>query len=214
MGEEGRDMSIEEPISVVRHADASAPAWSGEPRRSPRTLTVFRTVKVQVGDTEGLARLQNISDEGMKLTLKLPISPDDVVTIFLSDADRLEGRVVWTDGNSCGLQLTEPVDSAALLSDLAASARDGSTRAVRMKADAAAVAYSEGGVHRVRLEDISQRGMKVRHTAKFDEGLAIKVRLLTGLELRGIVRWSQEDVAGIELLELISVEQLGSSRDL
>lgn len=192
--------------------DISAP--ESLTRRSKRTRTVLKTVKVQIAGDEGLARLQNISDDGMKLALKLSICIGDVVTVFLSDVDRVEGRVVWTEGEHCGLQIAETIDSSALLIALAERLRDGSSRPVRMATATAAVAYSDTGIHAVQVKDISQRGLKLQHHANFAEGLSLKVQLATGLELRGIVRWSNHDLAGIELLEPVSVEQLGSSNSL
>lgn len=62
------------------------------------------------------------------------------------------------------------------------------------------------------MKDISQRGIKIQHCANFVEGRSIKVRLITGLELSGTVRWSHKGVAGIRLLAPVSVERLGSSK--
>lgn len=183
-------------------------------RASKRTLTVLRTVKVQRSHEEGLATLQNISDDGMKLAMQLSVRVGDAVNIFLSDMDRLQGTVVWTDGTHCGLQLVEPIDSNALLADLVERTREGLVRPVRMATTVAGIAYSEGTVHSIQVRDISQRGIKIQHCASFVEGRPIKVRLITGLELSGTVRWSHDGVAGIRLLVPISVEQLGSSKRL
>lgn len=183
-------------------------------RRSPRTHTVLKTVKVKVSDEEGLAKLQNISDDGLKLCLNLSIHLGDLVTVFLSDSDRVEGKVVWTHGDCCGLQLTDTINSAALLADLATRLRDGSSRAVRISTDTAGVAYSDSGIHPVQVRDISQRGAKIRHDRRFAKGSRLTVRLITGLELRGVVRWAREDLAGIELLEPLSLEHFGFLRNV
>lgn len=196
------------------NAELSVPMPTLEHRGGKRTLTVLKTVKVQLPGEEGLAKMQNISDDGMKLSLKLSVCLGDIVTVFLSDVDRLEGKVIWTNGESCGLQFTDTVDSSALLTDLAERSRDGSSRPVRMAADAAAVAYCAGSPHPVRVKNISQRGLKIEHRGSFSEGLPLKVMLGTGIELRGVVRWSHGNVAGIELLQPVGVEELGRAQNL
>lgn len=123
------------------------PGYPSEARASKRTLTVLRTVKVQRSQEEGLATLQNISDDGMKLALHLSVRVGDALVIFLSDTDQLLGTVVWTDGTHCGLQLAEPIDSDGLLADLVARAKNGLVRPVRMATMVAGIAYSEGAVH-------------------------------------------------------------------
>jgi hypothetical protein len=199
-------------VPVSTNTIHDEPGHPKDARASKRTLTVLRTVKVQRSQEEGLATLQNISDDGMKLALQLSVRVGDAIVIFLSDVDRLQGTVVWTDGAHCGLQLVEPIDSNALLADLVERTRDGLVRPVRMATTVAGIAYSEGAVHPIQVRDISQRGIKIEHCASFVAGRPIKVRLITGLELSGTVRWSREGVAGIRLLAPIGVEQLGSSK--
>ena len=64
------------------------------------------------------------------------------------------------------------------------------------------------------LRDVSQSGLKLAHDGRFTAGLPVKVRLSPELERRGVVRWSQTGLAGVVLTEGLSVEELGSMRDL
>lgn len=122
--------------------------------------------------------------------------------------------MIWTDGEQCGLHLVDPVDSTALLANLAERTRLGESRAVRMATNSEAVAYSDDGVRPVTIKDVSQRGMKIQHDGGFVVGLPIKVRLTTGLEMNGVIRWLDGDFAGLELLKPVGVDKLGCATDL
>jgi len=183
-------------------------------RKADRTRAVLRVVKVQLLEDEGLAHLQNISDGGMMLRLKLPIYRGDIVTVSLADDKSVAAKVVWTKGERCGVEFTHAIDSAALLVEMAEGTRNGSLRAVRLPTDVSGVAYSEGGIHLIRVKDVSQHGMKVQHQSGFVEGVAIKIALASGLERRGVVRWSKGGVAGIQFLESVSLDELGSLKRL
>lgn len=183
-------------------------------RATDRVRTVLRVVKVQSSGDEGLARLRNISDGGMMLRLQLPVCLGDTVTVHLEDGRSLVSKVVWTEGQNCGVRFEDAVDCAGLLNEMARSARAGVSRPVRMSADADAVAYTPGGIYPIRVKDISQRGMKVQHRCAFKEGLPVKILLGPGLEWRGVVRWASGDLAGIQLSEPMSLDNLGSSNHL
>jgi hypothetical protein len=62
----------------------------------------------------------------------------------------------------------------------------------------------------VRLRDISQRGAKVVHDGRFFAGLAVKIQINPEIERRGIVRWSRDGIAGVQLMVPLSVDDLGS----
>ena len=185
---------------------------SADRRESERVLTVYRIARIRTDQDEGLARIQNISDDGMKLQVHLPVHLGDSITIQMSDETILKGRVIWSAGDDCGVRLDQSVDGAALLKELASRVRP--RKAMRLPVDKTAVATSEKGSGTVHIRDVSQRGMKVEHDGSLDEGLEVKVRLATGLERRGVVRWSRDGIAGILLLEPFTAQELGSVNKL
>lgn len=188
------------------------PVEAADRRASGRILTVFRIARVRTEEDEGLARIQNISDDGMKLQVHLHVQLGDSISIQVSDETTVKGRVIWYDGSDCGVRLDKCVDGAGLLKDLASRAEP--RKAMRLPVDKAALATSEKGAGAVYIRDVSQRGMKVEHDGSLDEGLQVKVRLTTGLERRGVVRWSRDGIAGILLLEPFTTEELGSVNSL
>ena len=169
-----------------------APPAPRKRRRSPRFRTVFRVARVSARDDQGLARIQNISDEGLMITTSMELSPGDAIQIDLSDDCSLTGLVVWYDRNRCGVRLLRPVNSPALLRQLYEERSVGHGRPLRL-------------AHRKPVVVVSHKG-------NFNPGLAVKVLLAPGMERSGVVRWSKDGVAGIALTEILSVEELGSMR--
>lgn len=183
-------------------------------RNGVRLRTVYRVARAYAREDEGLARVVNISDHGMMLSLKLDVMIGDAVTIDLSEACSLTGTVVWRHLDQCGLKLTAPIDSVALLSRLKAEQRAPGARQLRLKLDKKVVITTELGMQIVRLRDISQRGAKIVHDGRLRAGMAINVRITPTITCHGIVRWSLDGLAGMEFEETLSVIDLGSVKAL
>ena len=183
-------------------------------RAAPRVQTIMRVGRAISENDHGLARVRNISDDGVRLRLQIPVMLDDALTLELAEGVSLSGRVVWTDGDDCGLKFDRSIDCAALLADLAESAKQGTSRSLRLPVSISAVTRGENGIRLTQVSDISQRGMKLRNDGTFTEGLHVKVTLPSGLERRGVVRWSKDNFAGVMLTEPFSAEDLGSTRSL
>lgn len=186
----------------------------GDKRAQPRQRSVFRVARVSAAGEEGFARVLNISDEGLMLAIQLRISPGADLQIDLSEVIRLSGKVVWHDGKNCGVQLSYPIDSAATLVRLFADSVRGGDRPLRLHCSTEAIAKGEFGTRSVQIENISLRGLKIRHDGSFQEGLRVKLLLGAIDEREGIVRWSQAGQAGISLLTPFSLRDLGSTDKL
>lgn len=184
--------------------------YDGNRREGYRVRTVYRVVRVETDSEQGLARVRNISDGGMKLSHHLPLMLGDTVRVALTDEVEIEGKVVWTNGNDCGVQFPERIDSIAVLRDTAERMRSASARAPRIQTEILAIASSEGALQAVAIQDVSLRGMKIAHNGSFRSGLPVKVCLSSGVERRGIVRWANDRLAGLELTEPFGVEDLGA----
>ncbi|QZH75356.1 MAG: PilZ domain-containing protein [Erythrobacter sp.] len=184
-------------------------------RRSEiRIQTVLRVGRVIAEGDEGLVRVRNLSNQGARLQLQIPVEIGDLLTLELSDDAMMSGRVVWSTEGNCGLVFDKEIDCADLLGRLASQSKSGACRAVRLPISLPAVIRSEQGLRRTVVEDISQRGMKLRHDDRFVEGLRVSVTLPSGLERCGVVRWTKNDVAGVMLLDPFSPQELGSAKKL
>ncbi|MBZ9649240.1 PilZ domain-containing protein [Sphingobium sp. 3R8] len=193
-------------------ASAEAPPVPAERRRSPRLRTVYRVARVVARGDQGLARIQNISDEGLMFTTSMELCPGDAVQIDLSDECRLTGLVAWYNEGRCGVRLLRHIDSPAVLRQLYEERHSGRGRPLRLTHSKRVVVMSEQGHGAADLRDISQAGLNISHKGNFNPGLAVKVLLAPGMERRGVVRWSKDGLAGIALTEILSVEELGSMR--
>ncbi|RYD74103.1 MAG: PilZ domain-containing protein, partial [Verrucomicrobiaceae bacterium] len=103
-------------------------------RGAQRELTVYRVVKVDRDGEESLARCRNISDTGMKLDLRLPVVLNDELQIELAPGTVLSARVVWTNGEQCGVAFDQSVDCRTVLEDSSSELRSGRGRQPRVNA--------------------------------------------------------------------------------
>src|SRR3546814_1678492 len=103
---------------MKRRLDSSSA--SSERQAEDRYLTVHRVAKVVRQDDKGLWRVRNMSNRGMLFEVDVPVSPNERLTIILSDAIRLTGRVMWSGDGRCGIVFDEPVHIGELLRALVA----------------------------------------------------------------------------------------------
>lgn len=210
-------------LTNPRQSDAVLGALevAADDRRADRRIrTVYRLVKVEHGDDEGLARCRNLSNGGVKLDLAMPLDLNDRVTISFSAEVAIAGRVIWQSGNSCGVAFEEPIDSGELLrrdmianSQVVADERP-RNRSPRLKTNLPAKVAYHGATRDAVVTDVSVRGMKIANEGNFHPGLNVRVILADGREKEGVVRWSRDNVAGIMLLDPFGVEELGSVQRL
>jgi hypothetical protein len=182
-----------------------------ERRADYRFRTIYRVAKVATGCDLGLWRVRNISDGGMMLATSVQVVPGERLSIVLSDTSAIEGKVSWCEGGQCGIAFDQPIDSAALLASLAVEQRAPDYRAPRLPVNSPALVYSETGIQSVRISDLSQQGVGLTHNGSFHAGMKVKILLENGLERRAIVSWSDEEHAGLALVEPFSCEDLEST---
>ncbi len=200
--------------SVLTRGFEYRPAPVDDRRGASRTRTVYRVARVRARDDEGLARIRNISDGGMRLTIGIPVVAGDGIEVAMSDTLAFNGRVAWAENGECGVQFAEWVDSVEALRVTVDRTRKNLHRPPRLAAAVPAVVRTERGLRVTHLYDISQRGVKISHDGSLTPGLPVKVTIGPGLERQGYVRWSHESLAGLILTEPFTVEELGSIRGL
>lgn len=193
----------------VLHELEPMPVPMIEQRRELRTRMVYRLVRVVIDGDEGLARCRNISDNGMKLELTMPVWTDAALTVAFSPSCIVVGRVVWAQGFECGLVFDEPIDASAMLRDSAAETEAERLQGLRLTSQVPARVCFDGAAHDTMSSELTPYGMKVRHNGAFRAGLRVTV-MLGGRERPGVVRWTRGDFADVVLLEPFSVSELGS----
>lgn len=194
-------------------APASAPPLidkrsAAERRAAKRTRTVFRIAKVVRDAAVGLWRVRNISDLGMMLRTHVPVKKGERLTIALSESVELDGKVVWTDGEACGVAFDQPIDSAEILRFLVNEQHERGHRAFRLNVDVRAAAYCERGLHAIRITDVTHHGIGFSHDGCLKAGMKTLVMFENGMERRGVVRWSHDGRAGLQLAEPFTCAEL------
>lgn len=178
--------------------------------RDVRLSTVNRVARLQIAGETGLARVHTLHNGGVELSSILDLQIGQVTRIDFSETVSANATVVARFGNRCALKFERPVNCAELLRQLVAEARTSRARPLRLATSVAARGQSEAGVHRLELDDISQRGMKVRHDGSFRPGLRVSIQLPNGRECEGVVRWSTTSSAGLQLVDILTADELGA----
>lgn len=187
-------------------------ALSADRRSDPRFLIVCRLVKVEHAGVEGLGRCRNISDGGARLELHMELHLGEHVSIAFSPVDIVSGSIVWVAGNDYGVAFDAPIDCLEVLAD--ASRDPVPPRAPRLTTNLPAkIAYPSRARPTV-VSDLSVRGTKIASTQEFHPGLHVRVILSGGREIKGVVRWTRDNIAGVMLIEPSSIEELGSVKRL
>jgi hypothetical protein len=180
-----------------------------------RLATVNRIARLIVGGQTGLARLHRLSNAGVELSSIMILQIGQIVQVDLSETISKRATVIASDGDRHTLLFQHQIDCAALLRELVAEARSARARPLRLTTPATSVVgRSMNGFHQLELGNISQGGMMVRHDGSFQEGLRVWVQLPNRRECRGVVRWAKGDFAGLELIDILSVNELGALSEL
>lgn len=192
--------------------DLSRPdLWGGSVPWNLQLATVNRVARLTVGCETGLARVHRISDVGLEISSIMTLQFGQVALLDLSETVSANATVFGRDGKRYCLGFQQRVDCAALLRELVAEARTSRARPLRLTTPSMrANGTSANGIHQLEVLDISQRGMKVRHDGSLQAGLRVCIQLPNGRECRGIVQWVKDGRAGLQLLDLLSADELGS----
>lgn len=176
-----------------------APARLGR-RGDDRTNTAGRLVRVGHDQDEGLARCHNISDGGMAISAGIPLDLNDRVAVAISLVE-LSGRVVWVNGRNYGIAFDQPIDSARILRDSPGGRTVEAQRSPRPLTGLRAAMSYRAGKCPVVVDATSLREKMVTNDGNFHPGLRVRVILENGFEEDGILHWTQDNVAGVMLLE-------------
>jgi hypothetical protein len=118
-------------------------------RRWPRFPTIRRLAVISDGRMQGLARVNNISDGGVGLTVAGKFPNKASLSIRLADDIVLTGRVAWSRGKDCGVVLDEKIDCRLILSVATRSNRRTEGRGLTLHVDAPSRSSSTTSAFRV-----------------------------------------------------------------
>lgn len=185
------------------------PGQFEERRSDRRTTTVYRPVLIETDEIAGFCLLRNISAEGMMGRFHTKFAPDTAVSVQFNPCLSASGKVSWSGDGMIGIRFASPIDVPQILLGLSTSPLKGKVnRAPRLQMQATIQIVLDGRTVPVEVQDISQKGLKVR-TACLRSGDEITV-LLDGLApKKAVVRWTQPQQVGLNFVQPLAFDQLG-----
>lgn len=186
--------------SLSRKAPAPSDRRDGE-----RHLTLFRVGAMTVEGRRELCLIKNISEGGMMIRPYCELTEGTELTIELKTGFLVACKVAWIHDGAVGVEFDSPVDIVEILS----SSSDGPRpRMPRIEVDCFATVRDGGEVHRMRVHDVSQGGVKLESSRIIDRGADLVVSL-PGLDPQpAAVRWSEEGYLGVTFNRLLPLAEL------
>jgi hypothetical protein len=173
-----------------------------ERRRSIRHTTVMQIAKIRLDSgREELCMLRDISPEGLKAELYVPVAPGTHIQIELRTGHMLGGEIAWAESDLIGVSFDEPMPMAAMMAHCSFDERMGALRPPRLNVDMNGVLKIGIEERVVRIGNISQAGAQVGADEPLQPGSPCAIAL-PGLHARAAtVRWWRDGQAGLQLSE-------------
>lgn len=141
----------------------------------------------------GAARHNGI-DAAMRLCLKAPIELNDCIEIALSASVAFRGNVIWVNGDNCGVAFETRPNGATLLTNAAADRRQAKEAGLPRPTPRPS-GMGDRDSDAPEAIGRSPHENSFRYDSIFIPGLRVKVLLDGDREKRGVVRWSQDNIA-------------------
>ena len=190
------------------------PPSPSDRRDEKRHLTLFRVGAMTIDGRRELCLIKNISSGGMQIRPYCALQENAPLIIELKTGMAVPGRVSWVEGSSAGIEFDEPVD---VLEVLAPSDSGPRPRMPRVQIDCHATIRDGAVLHRLRVCDVSQGGVKLQGSAELAPSSDLAVTL-PGLPTQAAaLRWTGDGYIGLTFNKLLAlpelVEWLRSIRD-
>jgi hypothetical protein len=161
-----------------------------------------------VGSIRQVCSIRKISAGGAVVHVDGPIAPGERLDLELMTGEQLGGTIAWQRGAEVGLRFDAPIDVFALIAQDIVSQPGERRRMPRVELVVQGLLETEAGTELVTTRDISQGGAKI----DMPFALPVDARILITLDglppLQGVVRWSDDHVAGIAFLPELRWQEL------
>ncbi len=177
-------------------------------RRDNRTTAVYRPVLLETEGFQGFCLLRNLSTSGLMGIAYAQFAEGEAVSVQFMPGHVVSGTIVWSREGRIGVEFDEEIDLVASLKNMGSTfIENGLNRGPRLQIDCEGEAILGNARWKIRVQDISQKGIKtVLPSVRPGDELVIA---LPGLEPRkAIVRWSQNNIAGLNFVRPIAFEEL------
>ena len=172
------------PVDTTAYSLSSKPPAPPERRDGDRHLTLFRVGAMTVDGRRELCLIKNISEGGMMIRPYCDLVEGDALTIELKTGCSVPCTVAWVRETAVGVEFASPVDVLELLTNSADGPRP---RMPRIEVDCVATVRDGGMVHRMRVHDVSQGGVKLETAIVLNQGSDLVVTL-PGLDPQPVLR--------------------------
>lgn len=186
-----------------------------ERRRSIRHTTVMQIAKIRLaGVQEELCLLRDISPEGLKAEIYVPVETGTHVEVEVRTGHTLSGCIAWAEPDLIGVSFDEPMPMAAMLAHCSFDARVGTLRPPRLSVDMNGLLKLGAEDRPVRVGNVSQAGVQIGAPDPLQAGIPCAIAL-PGLPPRAAtVRWCRGDQAGLQLSEPFDYAEFAEWRSI
>lgn len=193
------------PVETTAYSLSSRPPCLPERRDGDRHLTLFRVGVMTVDGRRELCLIKNISEGGMMIRPYSALAVGTKLTIELKSGYAVPCTVAWLDEGSAGVEFETPVDILEIL----ASTQDGPRpRMPRIEIDCQATVREGSMVCRMRVQDVSQGGVKLETSAVLTTGADLVISL-PGLDPQpASVRWIEGGYLGATFNRILPLADL------
>lgn len=197
---------VEQPsVKTTAYSLSSKAPAPPERREGERHLTLFRVGTMTVDGRRELCLIKNMSDGGMMVRPYCELVEGTALTIELKTGFAVPCVVAWVRDNSVGVEFAVPVDVIEILS----SADDGQRpRMPRIEVDCFATVRDGSTIHRMRVRDVSQGGVKLEGAPTLGAGTELVVSLHGLNPQAAAVRWSGAGYLGVTFNRLLPLAEL------
>jgi len=171
-------------------------------RRSVRHAAVNQVAKIRLATgREELCLLRDISAEGLKAEVYIPLERGVSIDIELRTAHTVRGRIVWAANNEIGVAFDAPIPAAAMLAHCSFEANGTNLRPPRLKVNLRGLLRIGADARMVSIGNISQAGVQIEAPEPIRIGVQCSIAL-PGLPARAAaICWWREGHAGLMLTE-------------
>ena len=193
------------PVDTTAYSLSSKPPSPPERRDGDRHLTLFRVGAMTIDGRRELCLIKNISEGGMMIRPYCDLPVGTQLTIELKTGFSVPCTVAWVRDAAVGVEFEVAVDVVEILSN----SQDGPRpRMPRIEVNCFATVRDGGMVYRMRVQDVSQGGVKLETAVVLAKGADLVVSL-PGLDTQpGCVRWTDGGQLGVTFNRLLPLADL------
>ncbi|MES2902576.1 MAG: PilZ domain-containing protein [Pseudomonadota bacterium] len=192
-------------VSTTAYSLSSKAPAPSDRREGERHLTLFRVGAMTVDGRRELCLIKNISEGGMMIRPYCQLREGAELTIELKTGFLVSCKVAWLHEGSVGVEFDRPVDIVEILSSSSEGPRP---RMPRIEVDCFANVRDGGEVHRMRVQDISQGGVKLESNRVIDAGADLVLSLPGLAPQPAAVRWCEDGCLGVTFNRLLPLAEL------